>query len=204
MRAQREILNRARLLLGNFRRTNVLCSTARARIQERILVCEIVDAAFRDDFQNGQRLIAEDADGQFATRNKFLDEHFLIVFRDIRHRGVHLAFVLYDIDADSRTLTRRLDHERNWNRRTLAQRDDLPIRRRHAFATKRVFRANFIESQFASLDAFASVGDAALFEDSLQLAVFAKRSVNGEEGEFDVRRQFEVWTFHIDLEDLDA
>src|SRR5438067_13743973 len=204
MRAQREMLNRARLLLGNFRRTNMLCSAARARIQERILVCEIVDAAFRDDFQNGQRLVAQDADGQFAARNKFLDEHFLIVFRDIGHRGVHLAFVLDDIDADGRTLARRLDHERNWNRRALAQRDDLPIRRRYAFAPKRVFRTNLVEGQLAFRDAFARVGDAALFEDSLHLAVFAKRSVNGEEGEFDVRGQFEVRTFYIDFENVDA
>jgi hypothetical protein len=49
----------------------MLGAAAPPRIQKRILVREIVKAALRNDFDDRQRLVAENADGQLATGNKF-------------------------------------------------------------------------------------------------------------------------------------
>ena len=57
MRAQSELLNGVRLLVRNFRRTNVLRATAGLRIQKRVLVREIVETALRNDLENRQCLI---------------------------------------------------------------------------------------------------------------------------------------------------
>src|SRR4051812_19685213 len=115
MGSQRKILDGARLFLRNVCRTDMLCSTTSARIQKRIFVCEIVKPAFRNDFKDGERKIAKNADRQFPTLNKFLDQKFLIVLRALLESRSDFALQLHDIDADSRTLPRRLDHDGNGN-----------------------------------------------------------------------------------------
>ena len=96
MRAQGEILHRPRLFAANVCRTNVLRSTACIRVEERILVCEVVESAFRNDLQNRQRLMAQNANRQFATRNEFLHQQFAVVFQRLANRRIHLAFVPHD------------------------------------------------------------------------------------------------------------
>ena len=61
----------------------MLRAAARARIEEWIFVCEIVEAALGDDLENRQREVAENPDGQLASRNEFLDEKFVIVLRAV-------------------------------------------------------------------------------------------------------------------------
>ncbi len=55
MSTEREILNGARLLRRNLRRANMLRAAARARVEKGILIREIVEAAFRNNFENWQR-----------------------------------------------------------------------------------------------------------------------------------------------------
>ena len=108
------------------------------------------------------------------------------------------------MDSDRRSLPRRFDDERNGNCRPLAIGDDLPVRCGYIVLPKRRFRANLVESQLALRDPISGIGDAALFQDALHLAVFTERSVERDEGEVDTGRQFEIRTFHIDLRDLRA
>ena len=56
----------------------------------------------------------------------------------------------------------------------------------------------------AFLHAFAGVGHAAIFQNLLDLAVFAECSVDGDEGEIDVRGQLEIFIANIDLGDFRA
>ena len=51
-------------------------AAAALRIQEWILVREIVKAALGNDLENRQSVIAENADGQLASGNEFLDQKF--------------------------------------------------------------------------------------------------------------------------------
>src|SRR5436189_1507100 len=204
MRPQSELLDDPRLILRNFRRTNMLGASFRAWIQERILVRVIVKAALRNDFQNGQGLVAENSDGEFATWDEFLDQKFTIVPPRIRHSGINFPLTLDDMHADRRALPRRLDYERNWNRRALANGHDLPVRRANSVLTKCLLGTNLIEGQLAFGDAVSGIGNSAVLQNSLHLAVFPKRSVDREEGQLNAGRQFEVRTFHIDLHDLRA
>ena len=70
MREQSELLNGAGLILRNLRRTNMFGSAPRRWIQEGILVREIVEAALRNDFENGQSVMTENTNRQFSARNK--------------------------------------------------------------------------------------------------------------------------------------
>src|ERR1700682_4916746 len=192
MRSQSEILNRARPVFWNFRRTNMFGATTRARIQKGILVREIVKTALWNDFQNRQRLLTENADGQLAAWNKLLDQEFTIVFASIRNRRINFPLILNDMHPDRRALPGRFDDERNGNRRALANRHDLPVRRGDIVLAKRLLGANLVEGQLTFRRAFTCVRDAAVFQDSLHLAIFTKGSVQRGEGEVDAVRQFEV------------
>ena len=97
MRPESEVLNLAGLVFRDLRRANMLGPTTRGRIQEGILVRKIVKAAFRDDLQDRQHLVAENADGQLATWNKLLDQEFAIVLGGIRHGCVNLPFIPDDM-----------------------------------------------------------------------------------------------------------
>ena len=97
-----------------------------------------------------------------------------------------------------------LDDERNGNRRALANCHDLPVGRGDSILTKRLLGANLVKGQFAFRDAIPSVSHATLLQDSLHLAVFAKCSMQRDEGEIDAGRQFEVWTLDIDFRHLRA
>ena len=81
----------------NRRRTNVFRAAAGARIQEWILVREIVKAALGNDLENRQSLIAQNADRQFASGHEFFDEQFLDRIRAASARRV--------VDFASRFLT---------------------------------------------------------------------------------------------------
>src|SRR6266481_320532 len=102
MRAQSEILNRARPILGNLRRANMFGASTRTRIQKRILVRKIIEAALRNDFQNWQHLVAQNADGQLATWNKFFDQKLRSVFASIRNRRIDLAIISNDMHPNRR------------------------------------------------------------------------------------------------------
>ena len=54
-------------------RTDVLRSAAGLRIEKWILVVEIVEAALGNYFENGQRLVTEDAYCQFPPGCEFFD-----------------------------------------------------------------------------------------------------------------------------------
>ena len=119
MRFQGKRLNLFRFLIVDLCRTNVFRTAARLRIEKRVLVREIVKAAFWNYFENRQGLITEDTNRQFSAGHKFFYQQFFIVLCDIGHGRIDLAFVFHDHNADGRTLARRLYHNRNWNGRTL-------------------------------------------------------------------------------------
>ena len=54
------------------------------------------------------------------------------------------------------------------------------------------------------LDSFARVSDAALFQNLLDLAVFAKGSVQRDECKLDIARQLKRRIPHIDIDDVRA
>src|SRR5881394_2998960 len=107
-------------------------------------------------------------------------------------------------NAHGGTLARRLDHEGQRERRALARLNHFPLRCRHSEFTEFSFRPNFIESKLAFFHTVASVGNPARLENSLQLAVLAKGSVNRDEGKIDVVRQIEMLVTNIDLDDFAA
>src|SRR3954451_9106255 len=126
MRAPGKFLDGAGLLLADLGRTNVLRSAACGRVEEGVFVCEIVEAAFRDDLEHGESLVTKDSDRELTARNEFLDQQLAVVFQALGHRGVDLALVLHDRDAYGRSLTRRLNDIGNRHRRPLALTDNLP------------------------------------------------------------------------------
>ena len=78
----------------------MLRSAAGLRIEKRILVVEIVKAALGNYFENGQRLVTENAYRQFPAGYKFFDQQFAIIFRRFGDGGFEFAFVLHNDDAD--------------------------------------------------------------------------------------------------------
>ena len=90
----------------------MLRCAARARIEEWILVREIVEAAFRDDLDDRQREIAQHANRQLATGKEFLNQQAVVVLRRLAQRVVDLALLFHDVGADRRALLRRLYDKR--------------------------------------------------------------------------------------------
>ena len=68
-------------------------------------------------------------------------------------------------------------------------------------ASKLFFRENLVEGDSASFRIFPSVGNAAVLQDFLDLPVFAECSVERDEGEIDIVRQFEVGIVNVDFRD---
>jgi hypothetical protein len=64
---------------------------------------------------------------------------------------------------------------------------------------KFLLRSNFIESNLAFAHTIAGVCDPATLQNLLNLAIFAKCPVDGDEGEIDILRQFEILVPHIDF-----
>src|SRR4051812_19921812 len=106
MRPQRQLLNCARLFFGDFRRTNVTCpaTAASSRTEKGILLREVVEAFLRDNLDDGQRLVAKNADRQLASGHELLDEESLVVTRGFRESVFQFRFFLHDIDADRGSL----------------------------------------------------------------------------------------------------
>ena len=175
-----------------------------ARIEEWIFVCEIVEAALGDDLENRKRDVTENSDGQLAPRYEFLDEKFLIVLRAVLQSGCDLAIRFCNVNADGRALARRLDDDWSWNRWLLARPNHLPIRCCNSSFAELFLRADLVEGEPASFHVFTGVGNAASFEDLLDLAVLAESSVEADKGELDVVRQFEMLVTHIDFRDVCA
>ena len=79
--------------------------------------------------------------------------------------------------------------------------DDFPFRRTYAMLAEFLLRSDFIESQPALFNSFASVNNTALFQNLLHLAVFAKSSVQRDERQVYSVRQLERGVSYIDLYD---
>src|SRR6476620_7175424 len=92
-------------------------SAARLRVEKWILVGEIVKAAFGNDLENGQRLVAQNSDRQFAAGDELFHQQLSIEFACFGERRLQLTVLLNNIDSDSRSLPRRLDDQGNGQRR---------------------------------------------------------------------------------------
>ena len=125
----------------------------------------------------------------------------MVVFRGLAQRRGGLALLFHDVNADGRSLARRLDHVGQRKVRLLADANDFPTRRRHAVLRKFLFRGNLVESQPALGHSFAGVGNAAILQDLLHLAVLAKSAVQGDESQLGVVRQDEIGVLDIDFRD---
>ena len=66
------------------------------------------------------------------------------------------------------------------------------------------FRQNFVECREARLDSVTGVRHSALFQNFLELTVFAESSVNGDERKIDIFRKREVFITNIDIDDFCA
>ena len=66
------------------------------------------------------------------------------------------------------------------------------------------FSANFVERDLARGHALAGVCDSATLQNFLDLAIFAKGSVDRDEREIDIVRQLEILIPHIDLHHFGA
>ena len=179
-------------------------AAAGLRIEKWILVGEIVKAAFGNDLENRQRLIAQNSDRQFAAGDELFDQKLSIEFARFGERRLQLTGLLNNIDSDGRSLPRRLDDQGNGQRRLFIRTNHLPARSRDTRRFEFLFRFDFIECGPAFFDAFAGVRHTAIFQNLLELAVFAKRPVNGEEGEIDVSWQLKIFVADIDFENLRA
>jgi hypothetical protein len=79
-----------------------------------------------------------------------------------------------------------------------------PLRSPHTVLAKFLLRSDFVESQLTPLDSFARVSDAALFQNLLDLTVFAKGSVQRDECELDIAWQLKLRIPHIDVDNVRA
>ena len=202
IRTQGQILNLARQFRFNFRRTNMFRAAAGLRIEKWILVGEIVKAALGNDLENGQRLIAQNSDRQFAAGDKFFHQKLSIEFARFGERRLQLTGLLNNIDSDGRSLPRRLDDQGNGQRRLFIRTNHLPPRSGDTAPLRIFFSIDFIECGPAFLHAVAGIRHAAIFQNLLELAVFAKRPVNGDEGEIDIFRQLKIFVADIDFDNL--
>src|SRR5213082_789497 len=162
----------------------------------------ILKAAFGNDLENGQRLIAQNSDRQFAAGDKLFHQKLSIEFARFGERSLQLTGLLNNIDSDSRSLPRRLDDQGNGQRRLFIRTNHLPPRSGDTCRFEFLFRFDFIECGPAFFDAIAGIRQTAIFQNLLDLAVFAKRPVNGEEGEIDISRQLKIFVADIDFENL--
>src|ERR1700747_3634035 len=80
------------------------------RIEKRILVGEIVEAAFWNYLENGQGLVTENTYRQFAPSYKLFYQQFAIVLRGTGNRRREFLRFFHDVDANSGPLSRRLDY----------------------------------------------------------------------------------------------
>src|SRR5439155_10195132 len=94
--AERYILNLFCFCGVDLRRANMLCSTARLRIEKRILVVEIVKAALGNYLENGQGLVTEDTYRQFPAGHKFFYQQFAAILSGFADRGFDFALALYN------------------------------------------------------------------------------------------------------------
>ncbi len=80
----------------------------------------------------------------------------------------------------------------------------LPFWRGHAVLAKFFLRSNLVEGEFTRLYIFTGVRDAAVLENFLHLAVFAERSMQGDECKIDIVRQLKILVAHIHIGDFYA
>src|SRR6266536_2493239 len=181
----------------DFRRANVLGSAGTLRIQKRVLIVKVVKTALWNYFKNRQGLITKNTYRQLATRHKFFYQQFAIVLAGLRHRRIKFARVFYNHHANGRTLSRRLYHQGNRDRWLLADFDDFPVRSDDVVLAKFFFRQNFVECCAARLDSVTGVRHSALFQNFLELTIFAESSVNRNERKIDIFRKREVFITNI-------
>ena len=82
--------------------------------------------------------------------------------------------------------------------------DHFPWRRRYPVFPKFFFGANLVESGLARAHAIAGIWDPATFQNFLNLAIFTKSPVDGNEREIDIVRQLEILVPHIDFHHFGA
>ena len=152
----------------------------------------------------GKRLVAEDADGQFPAGDKFFDQQFALVLCGSANARDRSRLHSSRYDADRRSLAGAL--RTSGKAKLGAGRDRMTSHSGvvTSMLPKFFLGANFVESSLASLYSFARVSDAAVLQNSLDLAIFAEGSVNGEERKIDIVRQFEVLVAHVDIRHLRA
>src|SRR5262249_49507285 len=123
-------------------------------------------------------------------------------FARFREPVLELIGALNNIDANRRALSWRLHYQGKRKSRSLIRTDDLPARSRNAGSFEFFLRFDFIEGNLALIYTISGVGNTAIFQNLLDLAVFAEGPMNGEEGDVDVRRELEIFIANIDLEDF--
>src|SRR5205823_4172211 len=200
---QRQLLNFFRQRRIDLRRTDMLRARASLRIQERVLGIEVVKTALRNYFKNRQGLITEDTYRQFAPRYKFFYQQFAIVLGRFFYGRIDLVFVFHDHDPDRRSLPRRFYHQRHGHFRTPAGVDHFRPGGDDVVLQKFLLRQNLVERDPAFLDAVAGVGNAALFQNFLDLSVFAESSVIGVEAKIYIFRERKVFVPDVDIDHVD-
>src|SRR5207248_11586414 len=102
-----------------------------------------------------------------------------------------------DYTTYRRALSGRLDRDRQWARRSFSCVNHFPWRSRYSVFSESFFSANFVERDLARGHALAGVCDSATLQNFLDLAIFAKGSVDRDEREIDIVRQLEILVSHI-------
>src|SRR3954468_4147285 len=75
-----------------------------------VLALVVVNLVLRDDFANGQCLVAQDSDRELPPRDEPLDHHFVVVLERLRDGASEILGFLDDAEPDCRALLRRLHH----------------------------------------------------------------------------------------------
>src|SRR5206468_5123918 len=142
--AECQVLNLFGFVRVDLRRTNMLRSAAGLGIQEWILIREIVKAALRNYLENRQDLVTENTNRQLPSRHKFFYQQFAVILGRIGNCRFKVLRLFYNINADGRALSWRLNHNRQLHARPLMRFDYFPFRRTYTMLAYLLFLSYFI------------------------------------------------------------
>src|SRR5271156_1117464 len=178
--------------------------TAPARRVFRLVVIEVV--TLRDDLDDRQRLLEENAARELATLHELLGEDRGAPVREYDHRLRPLFVRANERDAGTRTFIPRLDDERQVQRsreqrkRAAAEIEGVPRGRRQAFGGEQLLCQVLVDCERAGAQAAPRIRKAHPFQDALDRTVLAPRSVQSVEDGFGIDDADGLHEFRVEIE----
>ena len=171
MRVQRVFLDLRCNFFRQFRRAKILCFAL------GIFIGVIVKAIERTNLDDGQNLIAQYSNRQFAALDELLDENGRIKFQGVSDSRGEFFPRRSRARTNARSLAVGLDEHWQGHRDFLKLPHQLATGSRHAILPKPFLRLFLVDGDATGIGIRTGKGNATRIQDVLHLAIFAKSSV---------------------------